>query len=327
MNSSDQTWLDGILGRSEAMQELRGIMQKLKGRDLNLLLEGESGTGKELVARTLWKQGPRSARPLVVLNCATVPENLAESTLFGHEAGAFTDARESRGGLVQAAEGGTMLLDEPAGLAPQAQSSLLQLLKGSEYRPVGASQSVKADLRFIFITRKNLEAEVEAGRFRRELLFSLNAFRVKVPPLRDRREDIPLLATHFLETEARAMGLPRPAVEDSFLERLVAHHWPGNVRELATAIRTVLILADAGPLTASHLDEVLQHDQGPGAVIGQALDALVGLTVQEVTDLLIRHTLRKTNGNKKKCASLLGIDRRTLYNRLSRNRGSEGGQP
>jgi DNA-binding NtrC family response regulator len=190
---------------------------------------------------------------------------------------------------------------------------------------VGSSQTQKADLRYIFLTRKNLEAEVEAGRFRRDLLFSLDAFRVKVPPLRDRREDIPLLAAHFLETEAQAQGLPQPKVEGSFLERLSAHHWPGNVRELATAIRTVLILADEGPLRASHLDEVLQQDQGPGAVIGQALESLAGLSLQEVTDLLLEHTLRKTGGNKKKCAELLGIDRRTLYNRLSRKRGTEGG--
>jgi DNA-binding NtrC family response regulator len=325
MNSKDSSWLQGIVGRSEAIGQLRALMLKLRGRDLNLLIEGESGTGKELVARTLWRQGPRSARPMVVLNCATVPEHLAESTLFGHEAGAFTDARESRGGLVQAARGGTMLLDEPAGLATQAQASLLQLLKNHEFRPVGSSQTQKADLRYIFLTRKNLEAEVEAGRFRRDLLFSLDAFRVKVPPLRDRREDIPLLAAHFLETEAQAQGLPQPKVEGSFLERLSAHHWPGNVRELATAIRTVLILADEGPLRASHLDEVLQQDQGPGAVIGQALESLAGLSLQEVTDLLLEHTLRKTGGNKKKCAELLGIDRRTLYNRLSRKRGTEGG--
>ncbi len=250
-----------LLGESEAMTRLRERIAKLAAIPSPVLVLGESGTGKELVARELHRLGQRAGEPFEAVNCAALPEQLAESELFGHERGAFTGADRLRRGLFERAGKGTVFLDEVGELTPAAQAKLLRVLEQGELLRVGGSRPVRVEARVVAATHRDLRAMVAEGRFREDLLFRLDVHTVTVPPLRERPGDVPLLVRHFLETTARRFGVPVPAVDAAVLERLAARSWRrNNVRELRNVVERLLLAADGGRITVAHLAEAPAYD-------------------------------------------------------------------
>ncbi len=239
---------DALVGRSAALQRVREQMAQVAGTDSTVLIQGETGTGKELVARAIHAASPRRDRALIALNCAALPRELIESELFGHERGAFTGATQQRRGRFELADGGTLFLDEVGELPLEAQAKLLRVLQDGTYERLGAARAQKADVRIIAATNRDLRSEVEAGRFRSDLYYRLNVFPIVLPPLRERREDIPVLLQHFVAYAARKLRRPAEGAAQAFIERACAYHWPGNVRELANLVERALILSDGSAL-------------------------------------------------------------------------------
>jgi two-component system NtrC family response regulator len=307
---------DGIVGSSPAMRELFDLMGRVAQRDATVLILGESGTGKELVARALHASGPRAAGPFVAVNCAAIPPMLLESELFGHVRGAFTGADQSREGRFQLANGGTLLLDEIGDMPPELQAKILRVLQEREVEPVGAERPVPVDVRIVAATHRDLERLARDGDFRQDLFYRLNVVALCVPPLRDRREDIPLLAKRFLER----FGEPDVRLERDALERLSSWSWPGNVRELENAIERALALrADPARITAADLALV-----EPPRLADAAQAALYeipdqGIVLDEVERRLIESALAKTGGNQTRAARLLGITRQKLIYRMQKH--------
>ncbi len=302
---------DEIAGRSEPMRAMLRLVDRVTTSDVPVLLAGESGTGKELVARAIHGNGPRSSRPFVSENCGSVPETLLESTLFGHVRGAFTGASTTRAGLFDVADGGTLFLDEIGEMPLSMQTKLLRVLQNGEVRPVGGERSRTVDVRIIGATHRDLEAMVTAGTFREDLFYRLNVVSIRVPPLRERREDIPLLVARFVEKHAagRKVKVTRAA-----MDRLTAFPWPGNVRQLENEIRRALVLAD-DRIDASELSEEVGRG-GPAAT----RDAGLGLKarVDALEAQLVRDALVKTQGNQTRAAEVLGISRFGLQKMMRR---------
>src|ERR1035438_3287447 len=243
-----------LLGRSPAMETLRSLIRKVARTLATVLIQGESGTGKELVARALYRESPRANAPFIKVNCAAVPENLIESEFFGHEKGAFTGAMNKREGRFELAHGGTILLDEISEISPALQAKLLRVLQEREFERVGGSRTIKVDVRVIATTNRNLEESVEKKEFRQDLFFRLNVVPVFVPPLREHREDIALLATEFMRRVSRKHGVHIKGFTDAALHVLNDHSWPGNVRELQNVVeRAVIMCGDNGMLEPEHL--------------------------------------------------------------------------
>ncbi len=301
----------GILGESRPTVELRALVQRIAATDAGVLVLGENGTGKELVARAVHEQSDRRDHPFVVVNCGAIPEDLVESELFGHERGAFTNADRKRLGLLQTAHLGTILLDEVGELPLSVQPVLLRALQFGEVRPVGSSRTLRVDVRVIAATNRDLLAEVEAGRFREDLYYRIATLVVEIPPLRERREDIDLLARFFLERH-NAVRPPerRLALGPEALARLRAHDWPGNVRELENAITRIAALVEncsIGPEAVENL--VLsrrKRNSGP----------LPTLDFQELERMAVVQALRLHRGNRRSAAAELGVAVQTLYNKL-----------
>jgi len=303
-----------LIGASPAMQEIFGLIRKISANRSSVLITGESGTGKEVVARTLHFTSIRKDAPFVPINCTAMPEGLLESELFGHVRGAFTGAHATKKGLFEEANGGTLFLDEIGDMAPGLQSKLLRVLQDQEIRPVGGTRSVRIDVRIIAATNRDLRDEIQEGRFRKDLFYRLNVIPVHIPPLRERPEDISLLAEHFVRKHAdgRSIRIGREA-----MARLLRLPWEGNARELENAIERALVLCDS--------DEISVHDlpgcelEGAsqvgleGALLRVALDRR--MTLRELGDLYIEEILKLTQGNKVQAARILGINRRTLYRR------------
>jgi transcriptional regulator with GAF, ATPase, and Fis domain len=240
---------DGILGSSPALRAaLTRAARVIPHGNVTVLLQGETGTGKELFARAIHYNGPRAKQPFVDVNCTAIPENLLESELFGHEAGAFTDARTAKPGLFELADGGTLFLDEIAEVPLTTQAKLLRVLQEHEFERVGDTHTRKVNVRIIAATNRDLKLEVEERRFRQDLFYRLSVFPIDIPPLRERRDDIPPLAAHFVKQTARRMNRPAPRVTPATLSQLAAHGWPGNVRELQNAVERAVILSQGGPL-------------------------------------------------------------------------------
>ena len=326
-----------IIGRSAAMQDVYRVMGRLTTTDLTVLISGESGTGKELVAKALHDFGRRKARPFVAVNMAAIPRELIESELFGHEKGAFTGATARHGGKFEQAEGGTLFLDEIGDMPMEAQTRLLRVLQEGEYSAVGGRQSRRADVRIIAATHRSLRRLVEQGLFREDLFYRLNVVPLRLPPLRERTDDIPDLVHHFM-LRAEKEGLPTKRLTTDAIDRLRAHQWPGNVRELENLMRRLAALAPDETVPATAVERELSSD-GPhqphdgdnslSAVIEQHLDAyfashgaalppdgVYGRVMNEIERPLIARCLRATRGNQIKAASLLGLNRNTLRKKI-----------
>jgi two-component system response regulator AtoC len=303
-----------IVAASPGMIEVLELIERAAEYKATVLLTGESGTGKEVLARAIHAQSPRRAEAFVAVNCGAIPETLLESELFGHARGAFTGADRARRGLFVEADGGTLFLDE-VGEMPQAlQVKLLRVLQEEEVRPLGESKSRRVDVRVIAATARELEAEVAEGRFREDLFYRLNVLRVVVPPLRERREDIPLLVDHFLAQARDTLGKPVRGISDDALARLVSYRWPGNVRELENVIERAVILARDEQLGVRELPaNVVAQD---GGIAESAGDLSLRRARRAAETEMIRRALRETDGNRTRAARLLGISHRALLYKL-----------
>ncbi|HHM23826.1 MAG TPA: sigma-54-dependent Fis family transcriptional regulator [Bacteroidetes bacterium] len=300
---------EGIIGRSAAMERVFHLMEKVINTDATVLIEGESGTGKELVARALHYSGPRKRGPFIAVFCGALSESLLESELFGHRKGAFTGAREDKKGLLEAADQGTVFLDEISEVGLAVQTKLLRFLQEGEIKRVGDTQIRRVNVRVIAATNKNLEEEVRAGRFREDLFYRLNVIRLRLPPLRERQGDIPLLAQHFLEKYARRMGKPLKGFRPEAMRLLESHSWPGNVRELENTVERAVILAG---------DEWIGPDdlQLPETVEAQKAADSAPKTLREAEREFVLKTLKRLDGNISRAAKELGVSRRWLHYRL-----------
>ncbi len=302
--------LPELIAESPAMQPVLRLMERVAPSDANVLVLGEHGTGKEVVARWLHAASPRAERQFIPVNLGGIPDGLFESELFGHVKGAFTDAKADRAGRFELADGGTLFLDEIANLPQPQQAKLLRVLESGEFERVGTSRARRADARLLSATNADIQAEVKAGRFREDLLFRLNTVEIQLPPLRDRREDVPPLAAHFLRRYAARYRKAGLGFAPDAVEALLRHPWPGNVRELDHAVERAVLLAEGG--------EIRTRDLGlAGAADGSR--SLESMSLEEVERVLIDKALARAGGNVSDAAKALGLSRSALYRRLKRH--------
>ncbi len=300
----ERTGVEGIVGQSDAIQTLRGLIRRIAPMPSTVLIQGESGTGKEVAARALHQLSPRAPRPFVAVNCAAIAAELFESELFGHVKGAFTGATDARNGLFYYAQGGTLFLDEISELPQAIQTKLLRVLEDRRVRPVGSNREVPVDVRILAATNRDLADEVSAGRFREDLFYRLDVVALRVPPLRERPQDVALLARHFMDALAVHLGIPSLPFSREVLEALSAYPWPGNARELRNFIERSLILG------AFPIDSLAEHDLA-AEVEGQPAGA-GGELLADVEKRHILAVLEDAGGNKAEAARRLGISRKTL---------------
>ncbi len=306
---------DKFVSGSAVMQRVFKLIGKVAASDTTVLIEGETGTGKELVANAIWYHSSRKERPLIKINCAALPEGLLESELFGHERGAFTDAYDQRKGHFELADGGTLFLDEISEMSPKLQSKLLRVLEQHEFQRVGGKDTLKVDVRILAATNRDLKEETKAGRFRKDLFYRLQVVHIELPPLRDRRGDIPPLVHHFLKRFGPKKEL---VVSPEAMAALEQYSWPGNVRELGNVIERATVLVQGRLITQDHLSlpntnkgEVDQNDTKASETFTPLRTALTNLE----RDLILK-ALRLTNWNKSRAAKLLQIDRRVLFDKV-----------
>src|SRR4026207_340184 len=308
-----------ILGKSRPTQEAFGLIRRGVDSPSNLLITGGGGTGKERVAQATHYNRDRRDRPFVAVNSAAIPEQLLESELFGHMRGAFTDAKADRPGLFEEAQKGTLFLDEISELPRMLQAKLLRAIQEREIRRVGSTKSIPVDVRIIAATNLNLADEVKAKHFREDLYYRLNVIEIRLPPLRDRRDDIPLLVETFLHKCAKANRKPLQGISESSLALLIDYSWPGNVRELENIIERAVTLARGEKIMPEDLPATVQGSRGDRRVLDDAAERT--LPLQEVEWEYIKKILEKTGGNKYQAAQALGIDRKTLYRKLAEMEG------
>ena len=304
----------GIVGDSPGMQALFRLIDKAATMTANVLISGESGTGKELVARAIHYRGNRSAAPFVSVNCTAIPESLLESELFGHVKGAFTGAKDDRAGFFQIADGGTIFLDEIGDASLNLQAKLLRVMQSKEFFRVGSSHISKVDTRIIAATHKNLQAMVGKGLFREDLFYRLNIIDIAIPPLRDRKEDIPAMVNHFMAEFCRQMGRPPITFSDRALEALGEYAWPGNVRELENVIQRLVVMVDGPQVSMADLPPTMRF------TIRSLPGELRSLAQVEADH--IQAVLASVAGNKSRAADILGIDRKTLREKLKKLPGA-----
>ena len=308
---------EGIVARSAPMQQLFRTVEKIAEFKSTVLILGESGTGKELLARAVHNRSSRKDKPFVAINCGAIPENLLESELFGHVRGSFTDAVRTKEGLFEEADGGTLFLDEIGELPLPLQVKLLRVLQEDEIRRVGENRPRKVDVRILAATIRDLGAEVSAGRFREDLFYRLNVLSVKIPPLRDRPDDIPPLAEHFLARCNAKLGTQVQGLDPAAMKLLVDYSWPGNVRELENLIERAVILCDGDRITPELLTDKIR--KAPPAE-APAVPVFSDLSIKKATQIievdLIRRALKETGGNRTRAAKLLEISHRTLLYKL-----------
>jgi Nif-specific regulatory protein len=290
------------------MQEVYNLIHQVAESDVAVLIRGETGTGKELVADAIHFASPRSGGPLVKVHCAALPETLLESELFGHERGAFTGAVESKAGRFELANGGTIFLDEVGELTSTVQAKLLRVLQNKTFERIGGTETVSVDVRVLAATNADLEKAVAEGNFRQDLLYRLNVFPIFLPPLRERRSDLMLLADHFLQKHGEQLGRPARRITTPAIDLMMAYHWPGNVREMENVIQRALLLSEDGVIRAQHLPPSLQSASSTGTELRGSFEALVAAYERE----LIVEALKTTRGNKAKAARLLGTTPRIL---------------
>ncbi len=307
-----------IIGRGPSMQQVFSIIDRAAAVKTTVLLIGESGTGKEMVARALHEAGPRRGGPFLAINCGAIPEALIESTLFGHERGAFTGADRAARGYFRDADGGTLLLDEIGELPLGMQSKLLRVLEDGSVTPVGTTAPHKVDVRIIAATNRDLEEQVREGDFRQDLFYRLNVVRIDLPPLRSRPEDLPILTRYFLDEICRQNNFAPREIEPSLLEALKGYSWPGNVRELRNLLESLVVLSGNHALSADDLPPRFLHSTGPGhgsegaPVPAENFD----LNLTRLSKQMIQRALEMCHGNRTEAARQLGISRRTLHRKL-----------
>jgi two-component system, NtrC family, response regulator AtoC len=306
-----------IVTRNEKIKKVFEVIRKVAQYKSTVLITGESGTGKELIARALHYHSDRSDRPFIPINCGAIPENLLESELFGHVKGAFTDAIRTKKGLFEEADGGTLFLDEIGELASSLQVKLLRVLQDGEIRRIGEARSIRIDVRIVAATAKDLVKEVNEGRFRDDLFYRLNVLPVHLPPLRERKEDIPLLVNHFLHVCRENIGKKVDGIENRALEAMMSHGWPGNVRELENTIERAVVLADGEKITLETLPSEIQnaHASPPQVKVDDEEYSIKKMSKILETNL-IRKALEKTKGNHTHAARLLEISHRALLYKI-----------
>ena len=308
-----------ILGKSKSIQAVFDLIRRVADSPTNVLITGESGTGKELVAKAIHYNSDRKDAPFIPVNCAAIPEQLLESELFGHMRGAFTDAKMDKRGLFEEAQKGTLFLDEISELPLMLQAKILRAIQEKEIRRVGATKPISVDLRIIAATNLNLGEEVKSRRFREDLYYRLNVIELKLPPLRERREDIPLLVEAFLKKCGEVRGKEVKGVGEAALAMLMDYAWPGNVRELENVIERAVTLSRGDKISPDDLPAAVQGARGDRRVLDEAAERT--LPLHELEKEYIKKVLEKTGGNKYQAAHALGIDRKTLYRKLAEIEG------
>ncbi len=304
---SSTNLFQGIIGKSKQWKEALDLVQRVIDTDVSVLITGESGTGKELVARAVHSQGKRRDKPFMAINCSAIPEQLLESELFGYKKGAFTGANADKKGLIEYAEGGTLFLDEVGDLPAPLQAKLLRVLQDKEIRRLGDVETRKVDVRIISATNKKLHEEIKAGRFREDLYFRLNIVGIHLPPLRDRADDIPVLASHFMKKACQTHGRNVKSIASVAMSKLLSHPWYGNVRELQNVIERAVVL--------SRSEELAEDDLNLEQYSEEEL-VQTGLTLEEFERKLVERTLNETGGNRTRTAEKLGVSLRWLQYRL-----------
>jgi len=304
---------DNIIGQSAKMQKVFELIETVANSKVTVLIQGESGTGKELVARAIHYNSPRQKAPFIPINCAALPEGLIETELFGHEKGAFTGAIRTTKGRFELADGGTILLDEIGEISPPLQSKLLRVLQEGQFQKVGnPAETIRVDVRVIATTNKDLREEIRKGRFREDLYYRLSVVPMWLPPLRERRDDIPLLVEHFIRTFAKENDKPVEGISDEALRMLVDYHWPGNVRELQNYIYRAVVMAQERILTTKDF----RLDESHAPLLSSQSKVQQGQTIEDMERELILATLRQVGNNRTRAAEKLGISVRTLRNKL-----------
>ncbi|MGC9029181.1 MAG: sigma-54 interaction domain-containing protein [Desulfomonilaceae bacterium] len=301
---------EDIISQNSRMRALFAILPDVAASDSTVLIQGESGTGKELMARAIHKLSSRGGKPLVTVNCGAIPDNLLESELFGYKAGAFTDAKRDKPGRFAQAHGGTIFLDEIGDITPALQVRLLRFLQDKSFEPLGAAATVRSDARVIAATNKDLQALVASGDFREDLFYRIQVFKISLPPLRERKEDIPLLVDHFINRFNRLRGKNISGLSDSAMRAFMRHTWPGNIRELENAIAHAFILCRGGLIELEHLPDPLRK--------GAAAESVTtpGQTLEELEMRAIQEALARNKGRKTAAARELGINKTTLWRKL-----------
>jgi two-component system nitrogen regulation response regulator NtrX len=307
------------VGRSFALRQVLDRVEKVAPTDARVLVTGENGTGKELIARAVHRLSPRSDGPFVEVNCAAIPSELIESELFGHMKGSFTGAVEDRAGKFELADGGTLFLDEIGDMSLAAQAKVLRALQEGIITRVGGAKPIKVDVRVLAATNKDLEEEIKGGRFREDLFYRLNVIPLHVPPLRERREDIPMLAQHFLQTIAKESALKQRPFSDEAVLRLQRMDWPGNVRELRNTIERLLILAGGAAVTEDDVDLLVGGNMKGGGLSGDLLGCQTFSEFKEAAErAFIIQKLRENDWNVSETARLLDMPRSNLYKKIER---------
>ena len=307
--------LDGLVGKNAAVEQVRRMVRASAGYDCCVLITGESGTGKEVVAHQVHMLSGRRDGRFVALNCAAIPENVIESELFGYQRGAFTGADRAKAGLFESADHGTLFLDEVNNASPAFQAKLLRVLQDGTFYRMGDTEPRRADVRLIAATNRPLPALVESGAFRMDLYYRLRIVEIVMPPLRDRRSDIPLLANYFLARHSVRLGKPVKGITTRALAALMRHDWPGNARELENAIQSMIVLTETDMLDTDVLPPgMAQEGTGPG----RAVELIEPQSLEEIEAYFIAKTLRETQGNRASAAEILGIDKSTLWRKIKR---------
>ena len=315
MELSQRGVLGDLIGQSHAMQNVFALIRRVGPTDTSVMITGESGSGKELVARALHSNSARASGPFLAINCAAIPESLMESEIFGHEKGAFTGSVERRAGALELAEGGTLFLDEICEMPAPMQAKLLRVLEDFRFRRLGGKQEIKADIRLLSATNREPEKAIAQGRLREDLYYRLNVFQIRLPPLRERLEDVPLIAESMLNKLNAKHGTRVTHLAPDAKEALLGYSWEGNVRQLRNVVERAVIVAGEGPIEKRHL-----LPKAPPRAAAEGSGFSVGMTIDQAERLLIEATLKQTSNNRTRAAALLGISARTLHARLRQYR-------
>lgn len=312
----DKFKIEGIVGKSPKMQDVMEVVRKVTPANVTVLIYGESGTGKELIARAIHYNSPRKSGPFTAINCAAIPENLIESELFGYEPGAFTGATTRKTGLFEASNKGTLFLDEIGDLPLMMQTKILRVLQDREVRRIGGKESIKIDVRILAATNRNLDKEVPAGRFREDLYYRLRVVQIELPPLRDRKEDIPALVSFFIEKYNIEFGRRIKGVSDSSVKALMEYHWPGNIRQLEAVIERAVLMSDTDTIQPRDFKDELRISSEKSLLTMDIPDE--GINFEEVERELLKKAMMKSNNVAAKAARLLGMSYKTFWYRLEK---------